>query len=127
MTGSEKFSVNPYLHTVLTFVFGLLLLVGGSGLVLTIGVEGGRGEAVDCGSVATGLPSSVAHDPGGKRPASQVAETVATCEAALTTRRTWAWPATAVGALGLVLVLLLVRWVHPPPRWWFEDVKGSHR
>ncbi|MEV0675534.1 hypothetical protein AB0I60_03330 [Actinosynnema sp. NPDC050436] len=126
MTGGEKFTVNPFLHTALTIAFALALLVGGCGVLLTVEVESASGRSVECGSAVTGLRGSVTYDPRGERGA-EVAQDAAACAAALGTRRAWGWPLTGLGGVGLIVVLVLARWVHPPPRWWSDEVKGVHR
>ncbi len=108
------------LHTVLAYVFGILLLVGGCALLLTIDVDTARGE-VNCGSAVTGVRYAVAeHPPGG-------GSAVPVCEAEIGFRRAWAWPVASVGLVGMVVLILLAPYVRPTPRWWREVPRGVHR
>ncbi|MBW4722004.1 hypothetical protein [Saccharothrix obliqua] len=101
-----KLRVGPVTHTVLEILFAVVVVVGGCGLLLTVGVTDVRGREVDCGSVVTGVRSAV--------PAAEEA----TCASVLGSRGAWAWPTTIVGLAGVLLVVFLAPFVDPKPRWW---------
>ncbi|NUT48998.1 MAG: hypothetical protein HOV94_17070 [Saccharothrix sp.] len=118
--------MSPGLHTALTAVFCLVLVVGGAFLLLSVHVDGAREVGLDCGSAVTGVRGAISFDPRDER-VEEVARNVAACEAAIGSRRAWAWPVTVVGLLGVALVLFLAKFVWPPVGPWRGRPPKLHR
>jgi hypothetical protein len=127
--------IRPRAHTALFILAGVMAGIGTFGLFLTVHAEPSGGPRLECGSALSGTRTEIASDArrvsiGARASAEEngttadtsqkVATHVTACDTAISTRRTWAWPITGTGLLGLVVLVFLAGFVSPPPSWWGE-------
>lgn len=125
---NEERTIDGTVYAVLSVIAGALFLIGLCGLLLGVKVDASKGEPLKCGNAVTGVASAITYDAvQAGQPERAVDARVAACNSAINTRRSWAWPAIGVGAVGSFVLVYLVPFVHPKPEWALSEVRRIHR